>query len=523
MKYLTDKGAKNNQPNETVVIPNEWIAAQDLTANLQTNELHLRELLDGCSDAVIRKFKFGKDRDIEALLVYFDGLVSKPEVESCIMRPLMLEYDLMHNTVETWANDMYENVKDRLMTATDVQECTHIEEVIRLIASGDAILIINGYDRALVVGVRGWEGRKTESPEEEVLIKGPKEGLTETLRFNTALIRRRLKSSNLKMELSVIGRLTQTNVVMCFVKGIASDSLIEEVRYRLQGIDIGGVLDPGYLEELMEDHRYSIFPQVEYTERPDRVVAHLLEGRVAIMVDGSPWAMVVPATFPQFWNSPEDYYMRYIPASLIRLLRQFCFIITLLLPSIYVATITYHQEMIPTPLLLTIAAAREGIPVPALLEALMMEITFEILREAGVRMPRAIGPAISIVGALVIGDAAVSAGLVSTPMVVVVAFTGICSFVFPSYTVGMSLRIARFFMLFLAGFLGYFGIMIGLILLLIHMASMTSFGTPYLSPIAPTNTSELSDILVRRPWWANKRRPATYVPENQIRQKQDEV
>jgi len=228
--------------------------------------------------------------------------------------------------------------------------------------------------------------------------------------------------------------------------------------------------------------------------------------------------MVVPATFPQFWNSPEDYYMRYIPSTLTRILRQIAFLATLLLPSLYVATITYHQEMIPTPLLLTIAAAREGIPFPAFLEALLMEVTFEILREAGLRMPRAIGPAISIVGALVIGDAAVSAGLVSTPMVVVVAFTGICSFSIPVYSAGVSLRMVRFLMLVAAAFLGYFGIMIGIILLLIHLASLSSFGVPYLAPLAPMRWEDLGDILVRRPWWSSVRRPQTLAPGNRLRQ-----
>jgi len=512
VRYITRK----NQPSQP--LPDEQILGQKLDSNLQVNMEYLEQLLDGCSDAVIRKFKFGKGRDIDAALLYFDGLVLKTEAEDSILRPLMLEFDLMENTPETKAADMYENVKERLLVVTDLLECDTFDKAVQHLASGDAILLINGYDRALVAGIRSWEGRKTESPDEEVLIKGPKEGFTETLRFNTALLRRRLKTSAFKMEPLQIGRLSKTNVVMCYVKGIAAESLVQEVRNRLQKIDIDAVLDAAYLEEIIAEHHYSIFPQAEHTERPDRVVAHVLEGRVAIMVDGSPWVMVVPATFPQFWISPEDYYMGYIPASFIRLLRQVAFFTALLLPSIYVATITYHQEMIPTPLLLTIASSREGVPFPALVEAIIMEITFEFLREAGLRMPRAIGPAISIVGALVIGDAAVAAGLVSTPMVVVVAFTGISSFIFPVYSAGIAVRLARFPLLAMAGFLGYFGIMIGLILLLVHLASMTSFGVPYLSPLAPANANDSSDVLVRRPWWTMKQRPRMFSPINRVRQ-----
>ncbi|MGI6487957.1 MAG: spore germination protein [Syntrophomonadaceae bacterium] len=512
MRYLPPKG----QPEEPLT--DAQILTQSLAYDLQTNHTYLEQLLQGCSDAVMRKFKFGKDRDTDALLVYFDGLVSKTEAEASILYPLMLEMDQIEDAVETQAGNIYENTRDRLLAVTDLLECDTFEEVMQHIASGDGVLIIDGYNQGLVAGIRYWQGRPVESPDQEVIVKGPNEGFNETLRINTALLRRRLKTNCFKIESISIGRYTKTNTIICYIKGVADESLIQEVKNRLEKIDIDGVLDTNYLEELMEDHHYSVFPQAEHTERPDRVVAHLLEGRVALMVDGSPWAMVVPATLPQFWISPEDYYSRYVPASLIRLLRQLAFLITLLLPSLYVATITYHQEMIPTPLLLTIAASREGVPFPALVEALMMEITFEFLREAGIRMPRAIGPAISIVGALVIGDAAVSAGLVSTPMVVVVAFTGIASFIFPAYNAGMAIRIARFPMLILAGFLGYFGIMIGLIMLLVRLASMTSFGVPYLSPLAPTNQGDLSDTLVRRPWWAMRQRPQNISPDNRVRQ-----
>ncbi len=513
MRYL--KNSPKTQENTAV---DGTTCSDGLSTSLENNLEHLSRLLEGCSDAVVRRFKFGRDFERQAALVYFDGLIQKSEAETAVLRPLMIDFDILQKGLETKSLDVFTVVRDYLITATELEEATTFCDIIESTAGGDAALLIEGYARALVLDFKSWESRKVESPDEEVLIRGPKEGFTETLRFNTALLRRRLKTSRFKIENMVLGRVTRTSVAVCYIQGVAQEALIEEVKKRLSSIDIDGVLDAGYLEEFIEDHRFSLFPQVEHTERPDRVVGHLLEGRIAVLVDGTPWATVVPATFPQFWNSPEDYYMRYIPSTLTRLLRQIAFLATLLLPSLYVATITYHQEMIPTPLLLTIAAAREGIPFPAFLEALLMEVTFEILREAGLRMPRAIGPAISIVGALVIGDAAVSAGLVSTPMVVVVAFTGICSFSFPVYSAGISLRMVRFLMLVAAAFLGYFGIMIGIILLLIHLASMSSFGVPYLAPLAPLRWEDLGDILVRRPWWHNRRRPVILRPEDPLRQ-----
>ncbi|NLB18972.1 MAG: spore germination protein, partial [Syntrophomonadaceae bacterium] len=336
--------------------------------------------------------------------------------------------------------------------------------------------------------------------------------------FNTALLRRRLKSTNFKIESFVLGRITKTAVILCYIDSVAPAELVAEVKKRLQRIDIDGILDTGYLEEFLEDNHYTLFPQMEYTEKPDRVCGHLLEGQVCIMVDGSPIALLAPTTFPRFWIASEDYYERYIYTSIIRIMRFAAFFIALLLPSFFVATITYHHEMIPPPLYLTIASAREGVPFPAFVEALLMELAFELLREAGLRLPRGIGPAISIVGALIIGDAAVQAGLVSTPMVIIVAFTGIASFVVPSYNAGIVVRIARFIFLIAAGLQGLFGIMIVFLIMIIHLASLKSFGMPYLSPLAPFNKIGLTDIIVRRPWFLTFLRPTMKGMENEVRQ-----
>jgi len=260
------------------------------------------------------------------------------------------------------------------------------------------------------------------------------------------------------------------------------------------------------------------FPQIVHTERPDRVAAGLLQGRVAILTDGTPFVLLVPGEFVTFLTSPEDYYERYMLGTFIRWVRMAAFIISLVLPSLYIAITTFHSEMIPTRLLISITSYRQGLPFPTLAEALAMEFTFEILREAGVRLPRSIGQAVSIVGALVIGQSAVQAGIVSPLMVIIVAFTGIASFSFPSYNLGITIRLLRFPLMLLAGLLGLFGVMFGIIMITIHMASIRSLGVPYLASVAPVHLSDLKDVLVRAPWWAMDERPAEVSKINRRRQ-----
>jgi spore germination protein KA len=512
LRYLKTKQKTDPQPGTRAVV------AKPISDKLQENADDLHYLLERCSDVVFKEFTFGPHRENRGLVIFFDGLVDRKEVELHLLKSLMLELNMRCDSFSWPQNDVFQLVQESVLSLADVKSIENIQELCHHVSSGDTVLLIDGYKRGLVAGTRSWQGRSIQNSENEVVVRGPKEAFTETLRFNTALLRRRIKSTNFKIEAFVLGRITKTDVVLCYIDSIAPAELITEVKKRLGNIDIDGILDTGYLEEFLEDNHYTIFSQMEYTEKPDRVCGHLLEGQVCIMVDGSPIALIAPTSFPRFWIASEDYYERYLSGSLLRILRFVAFFTALLLPSLFVAAITYHQEMIPPPLYLTIAATREGVPFPAFVEALLLEITFELLREAGLRLPRSIGPAISIVGALIIGDAAVKAGLVSTPMVVVIAFTGIASFIVPSYNAGIAVRIARFGFLITAGFLGLFGIMIGLLLMLIHMTSLNSFGTSYLSPVAPFNKQEMTDIIVRRPWFLTFLRPFMKGMENEVRQ-----
>lgn len=514
MRYLTRKKPPDNDGpggnSETVKNP--------LSAHLDDNLEKLGLLLKDCSDAVTREFSFGPEPSIRCGVFYFDGLIDKEEIEDHLIRPLLgLNYAPLHTDPENKASTAM--LIQRLLSLGEIKTLETLEAVLDHITAGDTVMLVDGQQQGVVVGSRFWDSRAVEPPQNETTIWGPKEGFTETLRSNTSQLRRRLKSTNFKMASMSIGRISRTSVLVCYIENIAPESLVSEVKRRLAVIDIDAILDTGYLEEYISDARFSLMPQVEYTEKPDRVCGHLLEGRVVILVDGSPMAMVVPARFPQLLNAGEDYYQNYVAASLFRILRFTAFFIALLLPSIYVAIVTYHHEMIPLPLYLTLVAARQGVPFPAAVEALILELTFELLREAGLRLPRAIGPALSIVGALIIGDAAVKAGLVGTPMVVIVAFTGISSFVTPSYNAGLMTRIVRFPMLLLAATLGFFGIIMGLLVLAVRMASLSSLGQPYLSPLAPLNLTQISDILVRRPWTVNDLRPYQEGMKNRVRQR----
>ena len=393
-----------------------------------------------------------------------------------------------------------------------------IAGAVREISIGGAVLLIDGRPGGVAFVLSNWEKRSPDEPKAEPVIRGSREGFTETIADNTAQLRRKIRSPQLKMREFEIGRLSRTRVIVAYIEGLADAALIEDVTARLGRIDIDGILESGYIEELIEDNPWSPFPQVLSTERPDAAAASLLEGRVVLLVDGTPFALVVPTSLFSLLQSAEDYYQRFWISTSIRWLRYLFFLLSLLLPSVYVAVLTYHQEMLPTTLLLSMARSREEVPFPALVEALLMEITFEALREAGVRLPKQVGTAVSIVGALVIGEAAVSAGLVSAPMVMVVSLTGIASFTIPRYSAGFAFRMLRFPIILLAGTLGLLGIMLGVLAIIVHMCRLRSFGVPYLYPLSPMNGNAMRDIFIRAPWWMLGARPLPGEPINPRRQ-----
>lgn len=494
MRYL----AKKHQKDVLTSGPQS-----SLTSNIEENLALIRSLYKDCSDLVVREFEFGSDHLIKGAVIFFDGLISKQQIEHALLYPLVTELRLEESVDDYFrSKNLPSRIKNRLLAIAEIKEVAELGKACHHLNSGDTLIMLDSSPMVLAAGTRGWSGRGIDSPPNEGVVRGPKEAFCETLRLNTALIRRRIKSPSLKIVSMPCGKLTQTDVAIAYIDGLVRPEVLKGILDKIKSIDLAGILDTGYLEEYLEENNHTLFSQVENTERPDRVCGNLLEGRVAILVEGSPTALILPTTFSMFWTAAEDYYMRYLPASIFRTLRFIAFLISMTVTAFYVAVITFHHEMIPTSLYFTIAASREAVPFPAIFEALIMDITFEILQEAGLRLPRIIGPAISIVGALVIGDAAVQSGLVSTPMVVMVAFAGICSFVMPSYNAVLVVRIARFMLMVLAGFLGFFGIILGLILLLINAASLESYGIPFMQPLGPVKIREWSDTWFRRSWKA---------------------
>lgn len=486
-----------------------------LTDNIEK----IKELLGNSDDIITREIRIGKDGRIKACVVFTDGLIDSQSAQNFIMESLM--NDLRKTNIEDETlNGLYllPFLKERVLTVGDIQDIDDFTNLLDSLLSGKVILLFDGYSKGFSIDMKGWNQRSVEEPTTETTIRGPREGFTENIRVNTALIRRKIKDHNLWIESRKIGKVSKTIVSIMYIKGIVNDKVVEEVRTRLNRIKIDSILETGYIEELIQDGVWTPFPTVYHSERPDAIAADLLEGRVAILVDGTPFVMTVPIVFAQFLQSPEDYYNRADITTLLRFLRYMGFFIALLAPSLYIAITTFHQEMLPTQLLITLAAQREGVPFPAFIEALAMEVSFEILREAGLRMPKAIGQAVSIVGTLVIGTAAVEAGFVSAAMVIVVAITAIASFIVSNYELAIAIRMLRFPFMAIAASFGLFGIIVGLIAMVLHMCSLRSFGVPYMAPFGPFIKEDQKDAIFRFPRWAMSTRPRLFSQNNIVRE-----
>lgn len=477
-----------------------------LTGVLQDDFQQLEAMFDRTFDFTYRNFEI--NASLDAVMVFIDGLVNMERLDSSILQPL-LRYNGSVDLLADFPPEL-----EQAVCSSSVSKCVTLQEISSHLLEGNTVLLVNGFKQALIISEKTWEQRSVEDPTTEAVVYGPREGFIENVYANTSLIRRRLKTTQLKLESMKIGTLSQTEVVIAYLDGIADPVVVEEARLRLGRIQIDAIEESNYIQEFIEDNPYSVFPQVLQTERPDRVVGNLLEGRVAILTDNTPFVLIVPITFYQLMNATEDYYERFLLATAIRGLRYLFLGIALLFPSIYIAVTTFHQELLPTNLLFSVAAARESVPFPVIVAALLMEISFEALREAGIRLPRPIGGAVSIVGALVIGQAAVQAGIVGAPLVIVVSITGIASFMFPSYSLTGAIRLLRFPMMFLAAVLGLYGILLGVFFIIIHLTRLRSFGVPYLSPLAPFNLNGLKDVLIRVPWWAMTKRPEDTTKQN---------
>ncbi|MCK9217981.1 MAG: spore germination protein [Firmicutes bacterium] len=478
----------------------------------------VKEILKDCGDVIYKDFAIGKNQNLKFTIIYIDGMSDNEILLNGILRPLMLHSREIPPEVPKSGDKLYDLVRYGTIIASEMDETTDINKAILSILIGDTVLFIDGIDKIIIIGTKGWPTRSVEEPSTETVIRGPRDGFVETIRMNTALVRRRIRDPRLKLKQMQIGRRSQTDIGIFYIEDIVKQELLDEVIRRMETIDIDAVLDSGYIEQLIEDNPYSPFPQIIATERPDEVAGELYEGRVVVLVDNSPFALIIPTTLNSLYQSPEDYYDRWIIATILRFIRIFSSFLALILPSLYVVFTSFHTGVLPTKLVLSIAASREGVPFPAVIEAFIMEFTLELLREAGLRLPAAIGNTISIVGGLIIGEAAVRAGIVSPIKVIIVALTAIASFANPSYNVSVGFRLLRFALIAASGMLGLYGLMLGLILIIVHLIKLKSFDIPYFSPLAAFIPSEFKDTLYRAPLFNMIKRPLS-TAVNEIRMK----
>jgi len=484
----------------------------DTSINVNLEYIKQRYSADINGDFVIREFKvIVMNKDYSVFICFFDGLVDTIVVNMSIIQPLMTLSTLPVNTKDQTVRDV---VYNHLIPQSQIKICRTYQEVVDEVNFGGLGIFIDGLDVAFACDVKGWEHRNVEQPTSELNIRGPKESFNEINRKNSALIRKIIKDENLIVEDILVGERSKTPCSMVYIKNLANDSLVREVRRRIKSIKIAYLRDAGELEQFLEDSPYLPAPQMLLTERPDRVASYLSEGRVGIIVHGSPFAIVVPVTFFNLIHSPEDYYLRYPYATFLRLIRILGILFTLLLPSFYLAVTNYHHEMLPTDLLLAIASAREKVPFPTVISIFIMEIAFELIREAGIRIPGPIGPTLSIVGALILGQAAVAANLVSPILIIVVALTAIGSFAIPDFSLGYSFRALRFIYIILASFAGLLGISLGIFIHLLVLVHAKSFGVPFMVPFAPKTSGTRTNVILKTPLWKEEDRPDFINPKD---------
>ncbi|WP_372447611.1 spore germination protein [Neobacillus rhizophilus] len=489
-----------------------------LSPSLDDTVSGIKQALGDNDDLIMKYFKvFGQ---YEAAIMYFSNLVNQDSINHDILKPLMYVPDHLKDR-----NRSLDQITDMIIKETIYHSQAklewNMEKLIEYILCGETLLIIDGIKEAIRIGTRNVEKRAISQPETEQIILGPREGFIENIQTNLALLRYRLPTPDFQVRTMKIGRLTKSTVAYCYLKGIASETVIQEVEKRLSEIDIDAIMDVGYLEQFIEDNPFSPFPQIQSTERPDKTVANLAEGRVAIFVDGSPFALLVPVVFNQFYQTAEDYSSRFLMGSFVRLARMLALVFSLVFPALYVSFISFNPELLPTEFAIAVAGGRAGVPYPAVVEVLIIEVAMEVLREATVRLPKQVGGALSIVGVLVVGQAAVEAGLASPITVVAIALTTIGSFATPAYSAAFALRMLRFPIMILAGIFGLYGVVIGIIFIFNHMLSLKSFGVPYMAPVSPENYQGLKDVIFRAPLWSMPKRPAFLNPANRSRLSKD--
>ncbi|GGG10415.1 putative membrane protein YndD [Paenibacillus albidus] len=506
----------NSASSQTAAPPDKENAAEPepqqlrpdavITGNLAYDLKLIKAAIGQNSDVNFREFVV-RGFQARAVLMYVNGMQDEEQINKQVMQPLMM-MDKQEGRGELLPDRLScEYVKENLLPLAQISEAKDMKDLQESVLFGYTALLIDGMPHALYVGLPNGANRAITEPTSEALLRGPRLGFTEVLSENTSMLRRQGLNKNLEMKTYEVGNLMKKKLVIAYINNIVNQDLLQDVTERICKIDMDYIAESGYVEQLIEDNYLSPFQQTQNTERPDRVISALLEGRIAILLDGTPFALIVPVTFSMLLQSPEDYYERWLPGSLLRLMRFGASFMALMAPALYISFISFHPGLIPTELAISIILTRAGVPFPSVIEVMILEISIEILREAGIRLPKPIGPAMGIVGGLIIGDAAVQAGIVSPFLVIVVAVTAISSFSIPMYSAGITLRILRFAGMIFAAVLGMFGTILFFLLICIHLTKLKSFGVPYVTPFSPIRLGDWKDLYLRAPLSLMRRRP----------------
>lgn len=516
----------SNSTSKNIVSNSDKKISNNLEENKNYINFKYNTLIN--SDIVIRNFKLVAGGKLySAFIIYIDGMADSKLINDFILEPLMLRNSAnMHKShclktknqgkkvlVEKNSNNLASEIEQSLLPQNSLVKETDFSKVFNAVNMGNCVLFVDTLEVAFNLDVKGFKQRSVSSPNNEIVIKGPQEAFVESIRVNTSLLRRATNTENLVIENVSVGKISNTACSICYLKNIANSELVSEVRYRLNNLDIDTLVSAGQLEQLICDNRKYNIPQLLSTERPDKAAKNLFGGRVVVLINGNPYCLIMPATISDFISSPEDTNLKPLFANFLKFLRLLAIGITLLLPASYIAIVDFHQELLPTELLFSLLASRENVPFPVIFELLVMEISFELIREAGLRVPSPIGPTIGIVGALVLGQAAVSASIVSPFLIIIVAITGIASFAIPDFSFGFHVRVSRFIFIALAYFAGFLGIAVGLYIYFAILCSIKSFGVPFMSPYAPLSRNSKTNNFFVLPTWMQEIRHSFLHPK----------
>lgn len=472
------------------------------------NKKYVEDKFKNWGDIVKREFPVSANRNINVFITYIDDMVNRDMLEDEIIKNLMINIRISPPNKEIDFSDTYDLLVNGGVTTADIKEADNIDNAILEVMSGNTLVLIENTDKILIISSKGFPKRGVDKPENEIAVQGPKEAFAESIRINTVLIRRRIRSTDLKCVQLKVGNISQTDVALMYMENRADKKLVNKIKNKLKNINIDMLYDSGYLEQFLEDDKYSPFPQIQLTERPDKTASGIAEGRVALVVDTSPFVILLPAVLASFYQASEDYYQSWEIMTFIRIIRYIAGFMAFSLPGLYIAATLYNPSLLPAELVLTMASARLKVPLPTVVEIVILELIFEALREAGTRIPASIGSTLGIVGGIIIGQAAVDANLVSPMAVIIISVTAICSFAIPNIALVSAYRLTKYFIIFMSATGGLLGYVAGLLIVLLHISGLKSYGVCYAAPFTGVKDKKyykLKDTIFRFPFPKNAR------------------